>query len=101
MAIATTVEPETTASVTTPEIQLFIQKELLDKDFKNIENFLPIKFKNINASIKDGNYIIELSGIEKTFMGNTNYSLELSGKYIFNRHSFSRLTFKVKKEGEI
>ncbi|EKD29234.1 MAG: hypothetical protein ACD_78C00467G0001 [uncultured bacterium (gcode 4)] len=100
--VTTTTEPETTIPVSTPEIQLFIQKELLDKDFKNIESFLPIKFKNISASIKDGNYIIELNDIDKTFVWNNNsYSLELSGKYIFNRHSFSRLTFQVKKDAEI
>lgn len=99
-------EPESTsvpvgASSATPEIQLFIQKELLDKDFKNIETFLAIRFKNIDVSIGSGSYIIDLLGIEKTFAGNnSSYSTELSGKYIFNRHSFSRLTLKVKKEGD-
>lgn len=88
-------------SSATPEIQLFIQKELLDKDFKNIETFLAIRFKNIDASIGSGSYIIELHSIGKTFAGNnSSFSVELSGKYIFNRHSFSRLTLKVKKEGD-
>lgn len=97
--VTKTIDPEVTTSAATPEIQLFIQKELLDKDFKNIENFLPIKFKNIDASISEWVYVIKLSDINKAFMGeNNNYPIELSGKYIFNRHSFSRLTFKVKKE---
>lgn len=100
--VTKTVDPEVTTSAATPEIQLFIQKELLDKDFKNIESFLPIKFKNIDASISEWVYVIKLSDINKAFMGeNNNYPLELSGKYIFNRHSFSRLTFKVKRDGEV
>ena len=99
---ATSTTPEILASPedtsATPEIQLFIQKELLDKDFKNIESFLPIGFKNINASIKDGERIINLTNVNKTFAGNNSFATELSGKYIFNRHSFSRLLFKVKKD---
>ncbi len=51
-----TIDPKETTQVKntgsdTPEIRLFIQKELLDKDFKNIADFLPIGFSNINASI--------------------------------------------------
>jgi hypothetical protein len=94
-------EPNTseTFGSTTPEIRLFIQKELLEKDFKNIEDFLSITYKNINASISEGSYIIKLSDIEKIFLGNgNNYFIELSGSYIFNRHSFSRLTFTVKND---
>lgn len=76
----------------TPEIQLFVQKELIDKDFKNIVDFLPIGFKSITATINSGSYIIELNDINKSFMGEmNNYSVELQGKYLFNRHSFSRL----------
>jgi len=96
-----TTSPINTSSAS-PEIQLFIQKELLDKDFKNIESFLSIGFKNIDASISsDGNYIIELHDIIKSFSINeTVFSTEFNSKYIFNRHSFSRLLFKVRKEGD-
>lgn len=94
--------PHKDASSATPEIQLFIQKELLDKDFKNIESFLPIKFKNITASISEGNYMIDLNDIDAAFAGESGtYSVKLSSKYIFNRHSFSRLLLKVKKEGDV
>ncbi|NCP77180.1 hypothetical protein GW830_03560 [bacterium] len=102
----TTNPPETTpspinTSSASPEIQLFIQKELLDKDFKNIESFLSIGFKNIDASISsDGNYVIDLHDIAKTFSINgTVFSTEFNSKYTFNRHAFSRLLSKVKKEG--
>ena len=85
---------------TSPEIRLFIQKELLEKDFKNIKDFLSIDFKNITASINDGNYIIALKNLNKTFIGNsTNYLVDLKSDYIFNRHSFSRLSFRVKRDG--
>lgn len=103
-SIVNTVQKETGTteplSSTIPEIRLFIQKELIEKDFKNIANFLPISYKNIDASISDGSYVIKLSNIEKTFIGNTNttYFMELNGSYIFNRHSFSRLSFTVKTD---
>lgn len=102
VAEAPTETPTKDASASaTPEIALFIQKELLEKDFKNIKDFLPIEFKSINASIQGGERLIELSGIRKTFAGdNSSYSTELGGKYIFNRHSFSRLTLQIKREEE-
>lgn len=57
----TQTNPVTSVQTNTPEIQLFIQKELLEKDFKNIAGFLPIAFKNITASIDgSGEYVIEL-----------------------------------------
>ncbi len=87
----------------TPEIQLFIQKELLDKDFKNIYNFLPIGFKNIQASIDEqGDYVIALKDISKWFQGQENsYNIELESKYIFKRHTFSRIMLKLKQEEDI
>lgn len=93
--------PESSPSSATPEIQLFIQKELLQKDFKNIADFLTISFKNVDVSIKNGERVIKLSGIQKTFAGeNDSYMTEVQSDYIFNRHSFSKLTLRVKKEGE-
>lgn len=92
--------PINTRKVATPEIQLFIQHELLDKDFKNIVDFLPILFKNINAYNKDGERIIELSNIEKNFTGNgNNYFVEFNGKYLLDHHLFSQLTMKVRTDG--
>lgn len=99
---------ENTALVTTKtpdrppmssELEIFIQKELLDKDFRNISSFLPILFSNIYASISDGNYIIDLSSITKDFPSTQDaYSTEISGKYIFSTHMFSRLRLQVKKK---
>ena len=83
----------------TPEMQLFIQHELLDKDFKNIADFLPIGFSNVYAYIQDGAKIVELSKINKVFSGEEkSYPVEFSGNYVITRHLFSRMTFLVKRE---
>lgn len=97
--VPSTSDPVSTTSSTTPEMQLFIQQELLDKDFKNIVDFLPIHFSNVYAYIQDGARIVELSKINKGFTGNEkNYSVELSGNYVITRHLFSRLSFTVRAE---
>jgi hypothetical protein len=97
--ITTTTDTTTTKSSVTPEIQLFIQNELINKDFKNIKYFLPIEFKNTHVSIDSGNYIISLSGIEKSFMGEVDsYLAVINSNYLFNRHSFSKLSLNIKKE---
>lgn len=82
-----------------PEMQLFVQKELVDKDFKNIADFLPIGFSNIFARIENGNYVIDLAHIAKSFPGNSDaYGLEFQSKYVFDRHAFFHLAFRVKKQ---
>jgi hypothetical protein len=83
------------------EIAIFIQNKLLDGDFKNTEKFLPIGFRDIKVSVIEWTYLIELHNLKKSFKGeNDTYFLEIESKYIFNRHTFSRLTFRVKKEGD-
>lgn len=100
--VPSTSDPVSTTSSTTPEMQLFIQQELLDKDFKNIVDFLPIHFSNVYAYVQDGARIVELSKINKGFTGNEkNYSVELSGNYVITRHLFSRLSFTVRAEWDI
>lgn len=80
----------------TPEMQIFVQRELIEKDFKNIATFFRIGFNNVYATIQNGNYAIELSSLEKAFLGKTNsYLVELSGKYVLDRHMFYRLVFRV------
>ena len=49
------------------DMQVWVQKELLDKDFANIKDVFPIGFPNIYATIKEGGYAIDLSAINKTF----------------------------------
>lgn len=89
-------ETSSNKSSMTPEMQIFVQKELIEKDFKNIENFLPINFNNIFATIQNGNYAINLSVIKKTFQGKIDsHSVEITGKYVFDRHMFYKLSFQV------
>lgn len=80
-------------------IKLFIQKELIDKDFKYISNFLPIKFNNIKVSIEGWNYIINITWVEKSFNSlNTYFSTLFSSSYNIKTHSFENITIKVKDE---
>ena len=71
--------------------------------FKNIYNFLPIEFKNIQASINDQwDYVIVLSGIQKSLRWkDINYDIELESKYLFATHVFSRLVFRLKKQDNL
>ncbi len=93
---STSTSGDTPSKSMTPEMQIFIQNELVEKDFKNIVAFLPISFNNIYATIQNGNYAIDLSAIKKTFQGKDNaYPVELSGKYVFDRHAFYKLNFQL------
>ncbi len=77
----------------------FIQKNLIEKDFKNFENFLRIPLSNIYVAIENGEYKIDVYSINKAFQGKSNtYQTEIAGKYIFKSHLFSWLNLQVKKE---
>lgn len=81
----------------TTEMQLFIQKELLEKDFKNIADTLSIGLANVYVAIKNESYAIDLSGIKKTVKGrDTAYPIEFESKYVFDRHVFYQLSFRVR-----
>ncbi|MCK9272651.1 hypothetical protein M0P65_03835 [Candidatus Gracilibacteria bacterium] len=83
-------------------IKLFIQRELIDKDFKYIYDFLPIKFNNIKVSIENGNYLINVIDAEKSFNSkNTYYSSLFSSDYNIKTHSFTDITLKVKDENSV
>jgi len=58
---ATSIDPISSKPPMDKEMQLFIQRELVDKDFKNISDFLIIGFSNIYATIKNGAYSIDLT----------------------------------------
>ena len=83
-------------------IKLFIQRELIDKDFKYIYDFLPIKFNNIKVSIENWNYLINVIDAEKSFNSkNTYYSSLFSSDYNIKTHSFTDITLKVKDENSV
>lgn len=64
--------PKETASTSTPnpsrpamtsEMQVFVEQELIQKDFRNIADFAPIGIANVFAETKDGMYDVKLSDI--------------------------------------
>ncbi len=81
------------------EMKNFVQKELLEKDFRNLDNFLIIWFKNIFAQIINWEYDITFENVFKNFNWKVrSYNTEISWKYIFKDHSFFNLILKVKRE---
>lgn len=78
-----------------PATLVFVQQNLIQKDFKNVVSSFPISIANIEAKISDKTWDINLSGIRKTVNGQGgSYVLEFSGKYLFDQHSFYRMSVK-------
>lgn len=85
--------PEKTMDATT---LVFVEQNLIRKDFRNIVDVFPISIANIDAKIVNGGRDINLSGIRKAVSGEgSSYMLEFSGKYLFDQHSFYRMSFKT------
>lgn len=81
-----------------PEMQIFVQRELIEKDFSITSKFFPISIKNIYAAIVDGSYEITLSGIHTTAMSPTRlYGLDFESEYIFTSetHAFHEMSVIV------
>ncbi|MDD2487556.1 MAG: hypothetical protein PHS92_04250 [Candidatus Gracilibacteria bacterium] len=79
------------------EIKLFIQNELISKDFKFINNALNIRFQNITAKTQNGEYIIYIKDIKNSFETNKSANnSEISSSYIFKEHMFSDMMIKVR-----
>ena len=53
------------------ETQIFIQHELIEKDFMNLQGFMTIPFKSIYAEISGGGYTISLDDVDADFQGRT------------------------------
>jgi hypothetical protein len=83
----------------TPQMKVFVQQNLLDGDFKFLNVFLPIPATSIFTTIEDGEYHTELSKIPKYFPGKDDgYQTEISGFYVFAKHSFYKLSVAVKEQ---
>lgn len=85
----------------TPEMQLTVQHELIEKDFRNLATFAPIAIRNIFAKIEGGIYDIDIFDVPMSVRGSsTNHRIELSSKYIFTDqvHAFSGINFKIQQE---
>jgi hypothetical protein len=91
--------PATTLPTTptlSPEMQVFVQRQLIEKDFSIVSGFFPISIRNVQAKIVDGDYEISLSQIEaNASTGNQSFRLTFSSDYIFqtNVNAFENLRF--------
>lgn len=75
---------------------VFVEQNLIQKDFKNVVRAFPISIANIEAKIAGGTWDIDLSGIRKPMSGEGNsFVLEFKGKYLFDQHSFYKMSAKV------
>lgn len=73
---------------------VWIQDNLIRKDFSNLTDFFPIKIENIKAKIVDKTWNIELSGIRKSLAGGGGtYTVQFASQYVFDKHAFYRLNF--------
>lgn len=85
-----------TTPALTPEMQVFVQRQLIEKDFSIVSSFFPISIRNVQAKIVDGDYKISLSQIEAAARTeNQFYRLTFSSDYIFqtNVNAFENLQF--------
>jgi len=93
-----TPDTENTDPVLTPQMQIFVQRNLIEKDFAIIKSFLPISIKNVKAEIVNQEYEISLSNIQATVKGeNRDYKLMVSSDYIFQTevNAFANMKLQV------
>jgi hypothetical protein len=89
-------ESPNAASGMSKEMLVFVQRELMEKDFKNIRSSISIGIQNVFAKITQGEYDIDIR--EASATTNTENSanvLRISGKYLFEAHAFYGLKVDV------
>ncbi len=90
-------EEEKTVPAMDSSMLLFVDRELIRKDFKNVADALPISIANVTAKTASGAYDITLNGVKKP-LSSTNGNAYLgvfSGKYVFQTHEFYALSIRV------
>ncbi len=91
-------QPEETSPATKMDARtlVFVQQNLIQKDFRNVVSGFPISIANIDAKIADRTWDITLSGIRKNVSGGgIPIIFEFKGKYLFDQHAFYRMSAKV------
>ena len=95
-----TTTPTVVTSKMTPEMQVFAQQELIERDFKYVQSILPIGFKNIYAEISGGKYKIQISDV-RTQVNSTSadfsepFFLSFSSDYDYPTHSFTNIVLTL------
>lgn len=78
------------------EMLVFVQRELMEKDFKNIRSSISIGIQNVFAKITQGEYDIDIREASATTnTENSTNVLRISGKYLFEAHAFYGLKVDV------
>lgn len=77
------------------ETKVFIERELMRKDFKYIVDTLKIGFTDVYAQIVQGKYDITIRPIETSVGGRNAYRITFAGKYDFTNHAFTDIEIKV------
>jgi hypothetical protein len=85
----------------TPQMKLFVQSELIEKDFLLLKDTLTIPISRVNVQIEGGEYKIQLRNIESSLIdsGHT-FIMQINSGYLFSKdiHAFSDIEFTVKNE---
>ena len=82
-------------------MQLFIQSNLIEKDFLLVKESLSIPIKSVFASIEKGAYNIRITNVASTISsGDRSYSVSVDSKYIFSQdtHAFQDVSFTIKND---
>jgi hypothetical protein len=85
----------------TPQMKLFVQSELIEKDFLLVKDTLTIPLSRVDARIENGLYDIRLRGIESTIPDrDRTFVLKIDSEYLFSKeiHAFKGIEFTVKNE---
>ncbi len=85
----------------TPQMQLFVQSNLIEKDFLLVKDVLSIPIQAIYATIENGAYSIRVNGATSTLSdSNRSYMLVVDADYVFNQdvHAFQNIRFQVRSD---
>ena len=93
--------PSDTPFNLSPQMKLFVQSELIEKDFFLLKDILVIPISRVNAQIEGGEYKIQLRNVESSLMANSRtFVIRINSGYLFSKdiHAFSDIEFTVKNE---
>lgn len=93
--------PQEGGNEMTQEMKIFVDRELIQKDFKNVASIFPATLSNIYAEVKDGEYDITINRVpSRISKGELSEAIEFSGKYLFSQsvHAFYRLSLQVNSD---
>lgn len=90
-----------TASEMDPDVQVFLHRELIKKDFTIIpHDAFPIGLQYMSASVVGGEYDIHYNNIPTNLTGRGTYSTWVSGQYDFPNHAFTNISLQAKMSGD-